>query len=145
MSVAGEERTFPKWSRSLDILIAYFAVSILTLPFMDSIWLGELPLLAVIQLPKIWIATWVRRHAVMDSIKLLGFSQGSYSPDFIMARPWGLLIAYLAILTPILAAIAWRARLSGRIRSRAAALLVLAFLDFWATLALAGGPGFSIY
>ncbi len=74
--------------------IAYCVVSILTIPFVGAIWLGELPVLALIQLPKITVAGWLRQHVVMEAIKSLGFSKGSFSPDYAMARPFGLALAY---------------------------------------------------
>jgi hypothetical protein len=96
--------------------IAYCAVSIATIPFAGAIWIGELPLLAVIQLPKITVAGWLRQHVVMEAIKSLGFSKGSFSPDYIMARPFGLGLAYsipiiivsLSLLIP--ACSSWRHR-----------------------------------
>jgi hypothetical protein len=74
--------------------IAYCLVSILTLPMVIKVWFGEVPVLAVIQMPKLLIASWMRQHIVMEAIKSLGLSKGSFSPDFIMARPFGLGLAY---------------------------------------------------
>lgn len=78
----------------LKIGIAYCIISILTLPLMNVVWLGEIPLLAVIQIPKIAVASWLRQDVVMEVIKILGWSKGSFSPDYIMARPYGLGLAY---------------------------------------------------
>jgi hypothetical protein len=78
----------------LKIGIAYCIISILTLPLMNVVWLGEIPLLALIQLPKIAVASWLRQDVVMEVIKILGWSKGSFSPDYIMARPYGLGLAY---------------------------------------------------
>jgi hypothetical protein len=69
-------------------------ISILTLPLMNVVWLGEIPLLALIQLPKIAVASWLREHVVMEVIKILGWSKGSFSPDYMTARPYGLGLAY---------------------------------------------------
>ena len=74
--------------------VVYCIVSIVTLPFVGAVWLGELPVLALIQIPKLPLAGWMREHIVMDAIKLLGFSKGSFSPDLITARPYGLGLAY---------------------------------------------------
>jgi hypothetical protein len=50
---------------------------------------------AVVQLPKIVVTGWLRTHLVMKAIKLLGFSRGSFSPDYMLARPYALAIAYM--------------------------------------------------
>ncbi len=84
-----------RWHRlALKGGLAYCVVSIVTLPFIGSVWLGEIPLLALIQLPKIGVASWLREHVVMEVIKMLGWSKGSFSPDYAMARPYGLGLAY---------------------------------------------------
>lgn len=69
-------------------------LSIVTLPFIDWVWLGEIPLLALIQSPKLTVAHWCRSEMVMPAIKSLGFSHGSFSPDYTLARPYGLLLTY---------------------------------------------------
>lgn len=74
--------------------VVYCIVSVVTLPFVGDVWFGEVPLLAFIQIPKLPLAGWMREHIVMDAIKLLGLSKGSFSPDFITARPFGLGLAY---------------------------------------------------
>lgn len=96
--------------------IAYCIISILTLPLMNALWLGEIPLLALIQIPKISIAGWLRTEVVMEAIKALGCSKGSFSPDYSTARPYGLGLAYsiplflvsLSLLIP--ACSSWRHR-----------------------------------
>jgi hypothetical protein len=78
----------------LKIGMAYCIISIPTLPLMNALWWGEIPLLALIQLPKVAVASWLREHVVMEMIKMLGWSKGSFSPDYIMARPYGLGLTY---------------------------------------------------
>ena len=41
-------------------LTAYFVVSAATLPFVNLVWIGELPLLALVQLPKLGFASGLR-------------------------------------------------------------------------------------
>jgi hypothetical protein len=87
--------TLARWHlRGLKIGIGYCLASIATLPFVNAIWIGELPVLALIQVPKTLVAHWLRKEVVMEAIKVLGLSKGSFSPDYIMARPYGLGLAY---------------------------------------------------
>jgi hypothetical protein len=79
----------------LEGIAAYLALSIATLPFVGSLWSGEIPVLGLLQIPKIKVALWLRCDVVMPLIKAFGLSAGSYSPDYMMARPYGLLLAYL--------------------------------------------------
>jgi hypothetical protein len=126
-------------------LIAYCVASLLTLPLLDALWFGEVPLLAIIQLPKTEFAHWLRTNVVMEAITMLGWSQGSFSPDYIAARPYALAIAYLLPLGLLLAVIWARTRMAHPYGVWACVLLMVATLDFWCTLALAGGPGLSVY
>ena len=57
--------------------LTYCVVSIVTLPFIGSVWLGEIPPLTLIQIPKIGLASWLRQHVGMEVIKMLGLSKGS--------------------------------------------------------------------
>src|SRR5262245_30675924 len=83
-----------RWGKLvLQLLAAYFVACIVTLPFVDSWWIGELPPLAVIQLPKTALADWLRSDVVMPMIRAFGLSRGSFSPDYGMARPYGLVLA----------------------------------------------------
>src|SRR5262245_60626594 len=75
---------------TVKVFVLYFVISMATLPFIDALWLSELPVLAVPQLPKLLIAGWFRTGVVMPAISGLGLSSGSYSPDYIMARPYAL-------------------------------------------------------
>lgn len=83
----------------LQIIAGYLVVSSVAMPFVGLFWLGELPVLALIQVPKLWLATWLRTHVVMPAISALGLSAGSFSPDYLMARPYGVLLAYLIAAT----------------------------------------------
>lgn len=121
-------------------------LSCLTLPFMGRVWLGELPVLAVIQLPKILVAGWLRTHVVMEAITLLGLSQGSFSPDYILARPYALALAYMIPMAILGVIILRRCSFSDeRLRFVAVAALVLAVLDYACTLTFADGRTLTIY
>lgn len=126
----------------LWVVLGYFLLSAITLPFLDHLWLGELPVLALIQLPKVALANWLRVHVVMEAIRAGGWSAGSFSPDYILARPYALALVYL----PPMAAFASVALGAGAgFRRLALVLIGVAVLDYVLTLWLAGGPGLTIY
>ncbi len=129
----------------LRSLIVYFIASVLTLPFLDTLWLGEVPLLALVQLPKTALASWLRTDVVMEAMRTLGVSQGSFSPDYIVARSYALTITYVIPLG-ILFATQWvRTRMGLPYRRWSCILLLVAALDFCFIVVFAGGPGFTIY
>src|SRR4028119_924563 len=80
-------------THSRPAVTAYFVASILTLPFLDALWLGEVPVLALVQVPKTAFAGWLRTDVVMPAIVALGQSRGSFSPDYLLARPYALALA----------------------------------------------------
>ena len=129
----------------LQAVAAYFVASILTLPFLNAIWLGEVPLLALVQLPKVVLAGWLRTDVVMPAIGALGLSRGSFSPDYGMARPYALALAYLVVLGVLFGTL----RITGRMpRARfrwACVTLLVAAVDFAFTLWFADGPALTIY
>jgi hypothetical protein len=129
----------------LKSLSAYGVASALTLPFLDRLWLGEIPLLALVQVPKVEFAQWLCRNVVMAAIQHLGLSRGSFSPDYILARPYALAIAYLIPLSVLLATVRVRTQMAAPYRVWSYVLIIVAFLDYGFTLIFAGGPGLSIY
>lgn len=129
----------------LKLPIGYFVISSLTLPFLDRVWLGEIALLAVIQLPKVILARWCQDELVIRGMHWAGLSRGSPSPDSIASRPWGLLLAYVLALAPVFACVWFRTGTQPSYRRLAWILAGLAVIDYFLTLLLAGGPGFSIY
>lgn len=139
-------RSGPKASiRAMRVLVLYGAASIFTLPMLDWFWIGELPVLALVQLPKTMLASAARYFAVTQLMGPLGVSQGSFSPDWSLARPYALAFAYIVPLVWLLTAVGIRTRFRPPCRAWACVLLVVATIDFALTLALAGGPGLSIY
>ncbi len=129
----------------LKSLIVYGIVSALTLPFLNALWLGEIPLLALIQIPKVEFVHWLRRNLVMVAIHRLGLSRGSFSPDYNLARPYALAITYLIPLSILLTTLWVRKRMVPPYRRWTTVLILVAILDFCFTLFFAGGPGLSIY
>ena len=138
------------WTGDVYLLVlqactAYVVVSVLTLPFLDKFWIAEVPLLALVQLPKTSVAGWLRTHVVMPTIQMLGFSRGSFSPDYVIARPYALAITYLVSPGIVIAIVWWRRRLKHPYRRWVIILLIVAALDFLFTLRFGAGPGLAIY
>jgi hypothetical protein len=130
---------------SLRLLAAYFVISICTLPFLNKLWAGDVPLLALIQVPKVLFAGWVRTDVVMRAMRGLGLSRGSFSPDHVVARPYALAIAYLVVLGIVFAPL-WARRRRTPIRRRWAWIVVgAAAVDFAFTLWFAGRSGITVY
>lgn len=125
--------------------VIYFVVSMATLPFVDALWLGELPVVAVPQLPKVLIAGWFRTGVVMPAIGVLGLSSGSFSPDYVMARPYALALAYLVPVVALLAVTWLRRRMARPYRFWSCLLLCVAALDYLLTLRLTHTPGLTLY
>ena len=130
---------------TLQALTAYFVASSLTLPFLSALWLGSVPLLALVQLPKTMFAGWLRTDVVMPTIAALGVSRGSFSPDYMMARPYALAAAYLLLLglVFILLRVGTRATRSRRRWGRIT--LLAAAVDFALTLFFADGRALTVY
>jgi len=132
--------------RVLRCVIGYCTLSCLTLPFVGLVWLGELPVLALVQLPKIALAGWLRTQVVMKAITFLGFSRGSFSPDYILARPYALAITYLI---PVIILLFIGQRLVRPVDARRGfvmlALLVAMAADYVFTIIFAEGRLLTIY
>jgi hypothetical protein len=125
--------------------IVYFVLSIATLPYEDSLWLGEAPVLAILQLPKTDFAHWSCSIIIYRVMGPLGLSRGSFSPDWSAAKPYALALAYVIPIGGMLAVIAWRTRMAAPYRYWAVALVTLAVIDYLMMRAYASGPGLSIY
>jgi len=126
-------------------MLIYFLLSSLTLPFLNAIWLGELPLLAVPQIPKIQFAHWLARHIGMPMIQSLGLSRGSFSPDYGLVKPYALIAAYSIPLALLLLITTLRTRLARPLWIWALLLLIAAITDFYLTLHFKDRPGLNLY
>ena len=133
------ERVLLKW------MAGYFALSLLTLPIWNQVWLGEFPPLALIHAPKAALAHNLNRGVVMPAIKQLGYSSGSFSPDWTRGKPFGLALAYLLLLPPILAVLWRRTRGSTVHRRWILIVIALAVLDFCMVLLWSPSHGATLY
>lgn len=84
-------------AKILKASVLYLLVSSATLPFLFTLWLSELPIFAVIQLPKVFAAKWVRDLIVFHLL------DGPVSPARTLARPYGLAVVYLLSVIGLLA------------------------------------------
>lgn len=76
------------------ITCLYYGLSSLTLPLANYLWLGEVPVLALIQLPKSFLKSIIQA-ILLRGVHAFGLSQGSPSPDSIATHGWALLLASL--------------------------------------------------
>lgn len=119
----------------LKLFTAYLTLSIVTLPFVGKVWIaGEIPPLAFFQFPKLSFALWLRRDVVMPAVEQLGLSSGSFSPDYLMARPYGLLLAYLLPGLMLLLVLYFCGQLKGSTLKWAIILAATAVVDFFAVM-----------
>jgi len=130
--------------RMLAALIGYFVLSAATIPFAGRVWLGEIPPLALIQIPIVVPAKWCQ-NLVLLGMGSAGLSSGSASPDRIASRPWGLVLVYLLALVPVMVAVWYWTRMRPPYGRLAITLAAVAVVDFFLMVLLAGGPGFSMY
>jgi hypothetical protein len=94
----------PSWSarwlvRFSRCAAGYWCLSVLTLPFVDIFWMGEMAIFAPIQLPKSWLKSQVQ-DMMVSLLPALGLDRGSPSPNLILTHPWamGVMLAAPAIL-----------------------------------------------
>jgi len=129
----------------LKFLIGYYIVCTITLPFVDSWWLGEIPPLAIVQIPKLQLAGWLRTDVVMVAIRRLGWSRGSFSHDYIAASPYALAIAYAIPMIVVIVPIWVRTRLVHPYRGLVALLLIAAGLAFSCTIVYGSQRSLTLY
>lgn len=138
--------TLEFWSQGVLVAIAgYLIVSITTLPFLFQFWLGEFPPLALIQLPKISFAKWLLSDLVLPLIKHLGFSRGSASPDYVLARPYALMLSYLIPAAMLLVLLLATRQFRGTTRLWYAIVLVAMVADFFFVMKYAAGGRTTMY
>ena len=124
---------------------AYFVLSSLTSPFVNAIWYGELPVLAMVQVLKLEAANWLRDGIVRHALGRLGLSRGSYSPDWMLARPAALVIVYLVPLILLLGVVVWRRGARKPWRKWLLLAMVLAVVDYFMTLMFANTRALTLY
>ena len=132
------------YKKIIICFIAYFIISMITIPFINSIWFGELPVLAVIQLPKVIPANAIRRYYAVSLAKELNISKGSFSPDYGLARPYALSIIYII---PLLILVFYALCIKNKKESGKYLLFFLFFstLDYLFMLHFSHTPGLTIY
>ena len=80
-----------RWHARLAVCACvYYVASAVTLPFANKLWVGEAPILALLQLPKSFLKS-VIHDALLYAVHSLGWSRGSASPDYGMTHPWAMI------------------------------------------------------
>jgi len=115
------------------LLAGYYAISAGTLPFVDSVWIGELPVFAVWQLPKVFLHDYAQTF-FMWMLSVLGWSSGSPSPDMIATQPYAMM-AMVVLPGCVLLGLAAVSRSLKKVSASAIVLVSLAVIDagvsFW--------------
>ena len=79
-----------RWLNWLTITASvYYIISAVTLPFANKVWIGEIPVFGLIQLPKAFVKS-VIHDVILHAVHRLGYSAGSASPDYGMTHPWAM-------------------------------------------------------
>src|SRR5262249_37775788 len=73
----------------VGLAIYYYTYSFLTLPFVDDLWFGGIPPLAIVQLPKSMLNHRIQDYLI-SWLPSLGLASGSPSPDMMLTGPWAL-------------------------------------------------------
>ncbi len=68
----------------------YYGISAITLPFTNAVWIGEITLLAVLQIPISFLKS-IAQSFLLEAVHALGVSHGSASPDYIATHGWAML------------------------------------------------------
>ncbi|HBE69082.1 MAG TPA: hypothetical protein DDW52_13110 [Planctomycetaceae bacterium] len=133
-SVADTTYAGRRWPTVLGaVACLYYGASALSLPFANAIWLGEIPLLATVQVPKSFLKSVVH-DGLLCVVHALGLSSGSASPDYSATHGWAMLVMVAAPALLIVFVLGFWSH--GQVRTRlVAAVLLLATLDalvtFW--------------
>ncbi len=90
-------------------------------------------------------ANLIRSYYAADLAKMLGISKGSFSLNYIVARPYALLAVYLLPLSALISGYALFIKNKKEIGKYLIALLLLSVLDYFCTLHFAHTPGLTIY
>ncbi|MCB1093181.1 MAG: hypothetical protein KDL87_16700, partial [Verrucomicrobiae bacterium] len=124
--------TASRWPRVMGTCICtYFLASALTLPFVNQIWLGEWPALAMFQLPKSFLKSMI--HPLLTAmVNWLGVSHGSRSSQWEAIHGWSLVAA---VIVPALLVVLILSKSRAPLRRRLiGAILICAALDAVVTL-----------
>jgi hypothetical protein len=122
-----------RWPKILvNIAACYYLLSALTLPFVNKFWLGEIPVLALIQLPKSFLKSAIHTP-MMSAMHSLGYSHGSFSPDYGATHGWAMAIM-VTLPALFIVAVLWKLRKLPQRRTLIVAVLVCASIDAVVTL-----------
>jgi hypothetical protein len=83
------------FNKSNKVLCIYFGLGILTFPFLNTLWYGDIPLLAILHLPILIPANFIRRQMAITALRLNIKSLFSFSPAWRFFGPYALLIVLL--------------------------------------------------
>lgn len=121
----------------------YYFLSAVTLPFASKAWVGEVPILGILQLPKSFLK-FVLHDVLLLAVHQFGWSKGSASPDYGMIHPWAMVLM-LAVPALLLSGTILYCR-SGKTRAfLLISVLAFAFLDALVTLWFETSSSLKLY
>lgn len=128
----------------VQLVVSYLAFSAASLPWVNSVWWGEVPILVLPQLLKIYAASWLRNEFLLRVFDLCGLSATAYN-DRLLARPIALALVYIAVVVPLLSVLRCYRREQRYPTAWVIALIALAVVDFLVTLHFSAKPRLSFY
>ena len=115
----------------------------MTLPFANKVWLGEIPLLGLIQLPKSVLKSVVQ-DILLAALNGVNASSGSYSMDYITTHGWAMLNMVAVPPVMLIAVLTCLQRLPSR-RWLVILMLAGAFIDAAVTLWIDNVSNLKLY
>ena len=119
-------------NRITTAFVCYWILSAVTLPMVRHAWLGSIPVLAPLQLPKVFLKS-LAHESFSHAVNTFGWSTGSASPDYAMIHPWAMVLMLTFPAFGLICATVYRR--TGRTRNIAlVAIITSASLDALVTL-----------
>ena len=142
-TVADHTAVPQRWPRILCMCICtYYAMSALTLPFVNRLWFGEISPLAIFQFPKSFLKSIIQK-ILLSMFHFFGLSRGSASPDYAATHGWAMIAT---VTLPALFVIAVCSLMRSPAHRRLlAAILICAALDAVVTLWFDSASNLKLY
>ena len=132
------------WSAWIFIAAAiYYTVSVVTLPFANTLWLGSAPVLSLIQFPKAILKS-IFHQAFLHLFCSAGWSHGSPSQDYIATHGIAMILMLLVPAAALGALLFSFHRIQNRLRWTII-LLLLATLDGIVTISFDASSSLRLF
>ncbi len=127
----------------LSTVSFYYLVSTISLPFINVAWISDIPILGIVQLPKMFLKS-ILQGGLMSAMNYSGLSRGSYSPDYLDVHGWamGMMMTAPAFLVSFFLLL--RGQFSIR-QKQIVVLLVMTISDAVVTICIDQFSSLSVY